>query len=195
MQTLIRLFLKGLATLVPIALTLAILIWLGGIAEQGMGAVLAWLLPDGLYIPGMGVVAGLALVIGVGVLSHNWLFQRIFDLGESLLNRLPLVKTVYRAIKDFVDYFSQDKDASLKTVVQVRHPDLPISMIGFVTREDFSQLPFGSSNEIAVYLPMSYQIGGYTLILPRAWVTPLDIPFEDAMRLVVTGGVARQAQD
>ena len=195
LQTLIRLFLKGLATLVPIVLTLAILIWLGGMAEQGMGAALAWLLPEGLYIPGTGLVVGLALVIGVGILSQNWLFQRIFDLGESLLNRLPLVKTVYRAIKDFVEYFSHSKDANLKKVVQVRHPDLPVSMIGFITREDFSQLPFGSQHEVAVYLPMSYQIGGYTLILPREWITPLDIPFEDAMRLVVTGGVARQAQD
>lgn len=195
MQTIIRLFLKGLATIVPIALTLAILVWLGGIAEQGMGAVIAWLLPDSLYLPGMGLILGLALVVGVGLLSQIWLFRRIIDLGEAILDRLPLVKTVYRAIKDFVDYFSQGDGAALQKVVKVRHPDLPVTMIGFVTREDFSRLPFGEQGEVAVYLPMSYMIGGYTLILPRDWVEPLDMSFEDAMRLVITAGVSRKARD
>lgn len=194
MQTIIRLFLKGLATLIPIALTLAILIWLGGIAEQGMGAVIAWVLPESMYVTGMGVIAGLGIVIGVGILSQIWLFRRIIDLGEAILDRLPLVKTIYRAIKDFVDYFSHS-ETGIKKVVKVNHPDLPITMIGFVTREDFSQLPFGEKGEVAVYLPMSYQIGGYTLILPREWVEPLDMRFEDAMRLVITAGVARKAAD
>jgi uncharacterized membrane protein len=64
--------------------------------------------------------------------------------------------------------------------------------IGFVTRDDASELGLGPAAEgtIAVYFPMSYQIGGYTLLLPRDRVEPLDIPIETAMRLVLTGGMS-----
>lgn len=192
MQTVIRLFLKGLAALIPIALTVAILVWLAGMAERGMGALIRLILPDEAYITGMGLVAGVALVLVVGLLSQVWLFKRFFDMGEAVLDRMPLVKTVYRAIKDFVDYFDNGGRKPQK-VVKVSHPDLPVTMLGFVTREDFDGLPFGSEDEIAVYLPMSYQIGGYTLILPRSWVEPVDMSFEDAMRMILTAGVSRQS--
>jgi uncharacterized membrane protein len=64
--------------------------------------------------------------------------------------------------------------------------------IGFVTRDDGGELGLGPATEgtIAVYFPMSYQIGGYTLLLPRDRVEPLDIPIETAMRLVLTGGMS-----
>jgi uncharacterized membrane protein len=66
--------------------------------------------------------------------------------------------------------------------------------MGFVTREDFSRLPVQLSMDdpVAVYLPFSYQIGGYTLFLPRSCLTPVDMPFEEAMKLVLTGAVARE---
>lgn len=192
MQILIRLFLKGLAALIPIVLTVAILLWLAGMAESGMGKLIRLMLPDEAYVTGMGLIAGMAVVIIVGLLSQMWLFKRVFDLGESVLDRMPLVKTVYRAIKDFVDYFDSG-NKKLQKVVKVRHPDLPVTLLGFVTREDFEGLPFGDASEIAVYLPMSYQIGGYTLILPRSWVEPVDMSFEDAMRMILTAGVSRQS--
>lgn len=191
-QTLIRLFLKGLAALVPIVLTVAILVWLAGMAEAGMGRLIRLVLPEDFYVPGMGLLAGVALVVIVGLLSQLWLFKRLFDLGEEVLNRMPLVKTVYRAIKDFIDYFGGDGKEPRK-VVRVTHPELPITMLGFVTREDFRDLPFGGEDEIAVYFPMSYQIGGYTLFIPRDWAEPLDMGFEDAMRLILTAAISRRS--
>lgn len=192
MQTLIRLFLKGLAALVPIVLTVAILVWLAGMAEAGMGRLIRLVLPEDAYVPGMGLLAGLAVVVMVGLLSQLWLFKRLFDLGEGVLNRMPLVKTVYRAIKDFIDYFGGDGKGPRK-VVRVAHPELSIAMLGFVTREDFRDLPFGGEGEIAVYFPMSYQIGGYTLFIPRDWAEPVNMSFEDAMRLILTAAISRHS--
>lgn len=194
MQNLIRLFLKGLATLIPIVLTVAVLGWLASMAETGMGRLIRLVVPDGVYLPGMGLVAGVAIVIAVGILSQLWLFRQLLGLGEAVLNRMPLVKSVYRAIKDFVDYFNTDGRQPQK-VVRVTHPELPITMLGFVTRESFEDLPFGEPGEVAVYFPMSYQIGGYTLIIPRDWVEPLDMSFEDAMRLILTAAVSRRPED
>lgn len=189
-----KLFLKGLAVVIPTALTLAILWWMAAGAERLMGSILTFTLPAGWYVPGMGLVSGLVLVVLIGLLSHILIFQKLFNLGETILNRLPLVKTIYTAIKDFIDYLNPDKDSDMSKVVLVQLPGQSFQLIGFVTREQFADLPFTptAKDPVAVYMPMSYQIGGYTLFLPRSALTPLDIPFEQAMRLVLTGAVSQK---
>lgn len=191
MNTLGKLFLKGLVVVIPVGLTLAILWWFAREAEQMLGGLLARFLPDGWYIPGMGVVSAVAITILVGLLTHVILFQKLFALGDTLLHRLPLVKTIYSAIKDFIGYLSPDSQIGLSKVVLVKIPGQEFEQLGFVTREDFSRLPMQLTVEdpIAVYLPMSYQIGGYTLFLPRSCLTPLDLSFEEGMKLVITGTI------
>ncbi len=196
MNALGKLFLKGLAVVIPLTLTVAILWWLAGSAERLLGGLLLRFLPQGWYIPGMGLIAGLAITMLIGLLSHVLLFQKLFTYGEDLLNRLPLVKTIYTAIKDFVGYFSPGSKAAMSKVVLVRIPGQEFEQIGFVTREDFERLPMQLSIEdpVGVYLPMSYQIGGYTLFLPRSAVTPIEMSFEEGMKLVLTGGVSRDPE-
>ena len=193
MNALGKLFLKGLAVVIPITLTLAILWWMATSAEQLMGTVLKFTLPAGWYVPGMGLVSGIALITLIGLLSHVLVFQKLFNLGEAIFHRLPLVKTIYIAIKDFIGYLNPNKDSELGKVVMVQLPGQSFHLLGFVTREQFDDLPFSPSAEdpVAVYMPMSYQIGGYTAFLPRSCLTPLDIPFEDAMKLVLTGSVTQ----
>ncbi len=197
MNALGKLFLKGLAVVIPIALTLAILWWMAAGAERLMGAVLKFTLPSGWYVPGMGLVSGLALITLIGLLSHVLIFQKLFNLGDAIFHRLPLVKTIYIALKDFIGYLSPDKESEMGKVVMVQLPGQSFQLIGFVTREQFDDLPFTPTAEdpVAVYMPMSYQIGGYTLFLPRSCLTPLDMSFEDAMRLVVTGAVTKQREE
>ena len=196
MNALGKLFLKGLAVVIPVALTLAILWWTATGAEQLMGTILKFTLPSGWYVPGMGLVSGLALIALIGLLSHVLIFQKLFNLGEAIFHRLPLVKTIYTAIKDFIDYLNPDKDSEMGKVVMVQLPNQSFQLLGFVTREQFDDLPFTPAAEdpVAVYMPMSYQIGGYTLFLPRSCLTPLDIPFEQAMKLVLTGSVTKDRE-
>lgn len=197
MNALGKLFLKGLAVVIPVALTLAILWWMAAGAEQLMGAILKFTLPEGWYIPGMGLVSGLVLIALIGLLSHVLVFQKIFNLGETIFHRLPLVKTIYTAIKDFIGYLNPEKGNEMGKVVLVQLPGQSFQLMGFVTREQFADLPFTPAAEdpVAVYMPMSYQIGGYTVFIPRNCLTPLDIPFEQAMRLVLTGAVTKQRED
>ncbi|MBY6205321.1 DUF502 domain-containing protein [Halomonas denitrificans] len=190
-QRIVRLFLKGLATIIPIALTLLIVFWLAGLAERGVGAMIQWVLPEDLYVRGMGLVGGVLIVIAIGLLSQVWLFRKLIDLGEALLDRLPLVKPVFRATKDFVDYFSGD-ERKFDQAVLVRHPELGVAMMGYVTREDFTDLPFGVEGEVCVYLPLSYQVAGYMVIVPKDWLEPVDMPFDESLRLILTAGMARR---
>ena len=194
MNTLGKLFLKGLAVVIPVALTLAIVWWMASVAEQMLGGLLVWLLPEGWYVPGMGLVSAIALIFLVGLLSHVIIFQKLFEWGEALFNRLPLVKSIYSALKDFIAYLSPGSENAFGTVVLVQLPGQDCQLLGFVTREQFDDLPLAPAAEdpVAVYMPMSYQIGGYTMYLPKSALTPVDISFEDAMRLAITGGVTRK---
>jgi len=191
-QRLVRLFLKGLVTIIPIVLTLLIVLWLGNMAEDGVGFLIKLVLPEDWYLPGMGLVGGIAVVIAIGLLGQVWLVRRLIDLGEGILDRMPLVKSVFRATKEFVDYFSSDNESRFGQAVMVRFPEPGFGMLGFVTREDFSELPFGGADEVAVYLPMSYQIAGFTVFVPRDWLEPVDLPFDESVRLILTATMSRR---
>jgi uncharacterized membrane protein len=140
----------------------------------------------------MGLIAGLAIVFGVGLLMHAYLVQRLFASGEQLLYRMPLINTVYRAIRDFFDYFSPTTKKEFEQVVAVSIGDTGMQVIGFVTQAIPERLPkdFQGEDSILVYLPLSYMIGGYTVLLPRSAVRPLDMSMEEAMRFTLTAGVA-----
>jgi len=194
-NTLGKLFLQGLAVIIPVSLTLAILWWMARGAEQFLGGILMAVLPPGWYIPGLGVASAVVITIFIGLMTHILIFQKLFAIPDAIFKRLPLVKTIYTAFKDFVDYLNPDSKVGMSKVVLVKLPDQEYQMVGFVTREDFSRLPLDLSIEqaIAVYLPMSYMVGGYTLFLPRSCLTPVDMSFEDGMKLVLTGAVSRDA--
>ena len=141
MNTIGTLFLKGLAVVIPVSLTLAILWWMARGAEQFLGGMLMRILPEGWYLPGMGVVSAIAATILIGLLTHVILFQRLFAIGDTILQRLPLVKTIYSALKEIIGYLSPDSQVAMSKVVLVKIPGQDFEQLGFVTREDFSRLP------------------------------------------------------
>lgn len=192
MSTLGKTFFSGLVAILPIVITLAILYWLGTTAESALGGLIKFLIPNVLYIPGMGLLAGIALVFVMGLLLRAWMFRRLFEWGEQLLNHIPLVKTVYGAVRDLMSFVSESKNKQFNRVVLVSLPGTDMKLVGFVTREDFHGLPaqLGGNGVVAVYLPMSYMIGGYTVMLPQDRLEPLDMSLEDAMRYTVTAGMS-----
>lgn len=184
---------RGLVAMLPAVLTLYILFWLVRSAETVLGGMLEVLLPEGWYLPGMGLLTGLIVIFLFGLALNAFLVRRLLDLSEELMNHIPLVKTLYGSLKDFVGFFATKREAHFNQVVTVdlNFGGTPMRMIGFVTRSDFSDLPegIGSEGEIAVYLPLSYQIGGYTVIVPRTAVKPVNMSTHRAMGFIVTGGM------
>ncbi|PLX86160.1 MAG: hypothetical protein C0617_02025 [Desulfuromonas sp.] len=191
-----RNILTGVVTILPVVLTLYILYWLAVSAESVLGGMIRWILPEGLYWPGMGLAAGLAVVFVVGLLMHTDMVQRIFARGEELFYHMPIVKSVYRAIRDFIDYFSPAAKAEFKQVVAVTIGKTGMEVIGFVTQPVPERLPedFRGEDSVLVYLPLSYMIGGYAVLTPRSAVRPVNMTLEEAMRFTLTAGVtAKQA--
>jgi uncharacterized membrane protein len=188
--TLGRIFVTGLLTLIPAVATLYLLVWLIGGIDRMFGKPLRWLMPDEEYLAGMGIIAALALVFGVGLLMHGVLFRKIFRRIERAMLSVPLVRSVYGAMKDLLGLFGQHKDPALQ-VVSLTMPGTGWRVLGFVTRSDFADLPpgVGTPAEVAVYLPMSYQVGGYTVIVPREAIKPVEMSREEAMKFILTAGL------
>lgn len=186
-----RNIITGFITLLPVVLTLYLLYWLAVSAESALGGLMRLALPDTLYWPGMGLIAGLGVVFVVGLLMHTYVVQRLFAIGEQILYRIPVTKSIYGAIRDFFDYFSPSRKKELEQVVSVMIGNSGMQVIGFVTQEIPERLPEGFREEgsILVYLPLSYMIGGYAVLVPRSAVRPLDISMEEAMRFTLTAGV------
>lgn len=195
MKKIMRKFLAGLATILPVMITVYLLYWLAASAEKSLGRLIKLVLPEGWYWPGMGIAAGLLLIFLIGLLMLSWGVRWLFAWAERIVFKIPLIKTVYGAVRDLIGFITQGKDSGLRQVVAVTIGDNNIQLIGFVTREDLAGLPkeVGGRNKIAVYLPMSYQLGGYTVIVPRSAVKPVDMSLEEATRFVLTGGVATES--
>ena len=192
MKSIGRILLKGLLTILPIGLTLYFIYWLGVAAESLLSGTLKWLLPNGFYRPGMGLIAGFLVLFIVGLLVNAYVVRRVFGFGESLLLRIPVVKTVFAAIRDLTGLIrGGDAGRELERVVLVNVG--PGKVLGFVTQEN-AIIPGVDTDEplVAVYLLMSYQIGGYTLYVPRNRIEPTDLSVEVAMRIVLTGGLQSQ---
>lgn len=186
-----RTFLTGLVTIVPITVTLYVLVWLATSAESLLGRVIRYFLPERYYWPGMGLLVGILLIFSVGILMRAWAVRRVFAYSEAMLYRLPLIKSIYGAIRDFLGFFSESKKDNFRQVVKVNIGETGMHLIGFVTRSNFNDLPdtIGTHNTVAVYFPMSYQIGGYTVMMPRSAIEPVNMTMEEAMKFVVTAGM------
>ncbi len=195
MRFISRNMITGLVTILPVFLTLYLLYWLAVSAESAMGGLVRWLFPQSPYWPGMGVVAGLLGMFLLGLLMHTYVVQKVFEKGEQLLYHMPLIKSVYRAIRDFFDYFSPVSKKEFEQVVAVTLSDNGLQVIGFVTQADSQNLPGGlkCEDQVLVYLPMSYMIGGYAVLVPRSAVEPVDLSMEEAMRFALTAGVTRSS--
>jgi len=194
MRRLWNTFLKGLAAVLPAVLTIYLVWWLGANAESILGGILRAILPPDWYWPGLGLIVSFAIVLIVGLLVDAYIVRRLFRLGENVLARIPVVKSIFAALKDFTRFLpAGEKRRDLKRVVIWRMGSA--RMIGFVTEENINPrlLPQPETDVVAVYFPMSYQLGGYTLYLPKSELEPTQLSVEEAMRLVLIGGVTASA--
>ena len=184
----------GFITIIPVALTVYLLYWLAVTSEDTMGAVLRWALPNAAYFPGLGVLAALLVMFIVGLMMKAILVRQLFALGEKILYQLPLIKTVYRAIRDLFDFFNPKQDGIGQAVAVTYNG---VEVIGFITQTDEQRLPesFRDQDKVLVYLPMSYMIGGFTLFVPKEHVRAIKMSMEEAMRFALTAGITGKKPD
>lgn len=186
--------LKGLATVLPVALTVYLVVSICRFVESSMHPLITWVIGEEAYWPGMGWLVGVALLFLIGLTVNAWLLKHFYVYGEKLIQNTPVVKSIYGALRDFTQFFFSDNaNNDTRKVVWVNWGN--VRVIGFVTRDNIADLPgigdsVGGEDLVAVYVPQSYQVSGITVYVARDQLQTIDIRPEDAMRLVLTAGVS-----
>ncbi|HCS27029.1 MAG TPA: hypothetical protein DIW43_06225 [Spongiibacteraceae bacterium] len=190
-------FLRGLFVLLPVVVSIQIALWMVTTVESWLAPPLKEVLGPG-YIPGMalGVMVALTVVIG---LSSRWpMADFIWGIPGRVLERLPVLKQLYGTLKDVMEIMGGDKFAD-EAVVMVELPNTETRLIGIVTvRNKGNGNTIASElddDHIAVYLPMSFQVGGYTIVVPKKYTRSLDLSPADALQLVLSGGVVSEDKE
>ncbi|MGQ9533021.1 MAG: DUF502 domain-containing protein [Desulfotomaculales bacterium] len=179
-------FLAGLAVILPITVTLYLLKLVLGFVDGLAGSVLA--LFTKRHIPGVGLISTVLVLLGVGVVATNVVGRRLVALWEGLLLRIPLVNTVYRTSKQVVDALWY-RERAFRRVVLVEYPRRGMWAVGFVTGETVRE---GNDAEkwLNVFVPTTPNpTSGFLLLLPPSEVVALDLPVEEGIKMVVSGGI------
>ena len=192
MKIIIKSLLKGLAIILPLVITIELLRWLLHTIETVLTPLLKLVLPAEWYLPGMAILGFLLVCIAIGYSSRwpnfNWLWQ----LPGKFLMKLPGTKQVYGILQDIIDVMS-GKNFTDGSVVMVKLPSSEIELIGIVTKHGGQSTDRMSSlmqeDQLAVFLPMAYNVGGYTIVIPRSCTRNIEMKPAEALQLVMSGGL------
>lgn len=184
----------GLLVVVPVGITIFILKFLFNFADGFLGPLIAKLVQiffgESEYIPGLGVVAGLLVIYCTGVLTANFLGRRLLTVSEDLLCRIPLVNSIYSSSKQVTKVFSSSgKDE--RRAVFVEFPSAGSYAIGFQTT---SLKSLEKSDFYSVFVPTAPNpTSGFILYVAARQVFPAPFGVEEAMKIIVSGGVVAPA--
>lgn len=193
MKQVAQTFGRGLLIVLPLLLTAYLVFWLARALDGMIAPVLEWL-PGVPSFPGLGLILALGLIYLVGFVMKADLVRKLWRWIESHFEKIPAIGSLYSSLRDLAGLFQRNPQEDVDRVVMVDTGQPLGKVMGFVTRERFDDLPkgIGDGKSVAVYLPMSYQLGGYTAIINRDQITPVDMPMDQAMRFALTAGVKTQ---
>ena len=182
-----RNFVAGFFVTVPLFISVAALIWIFDVVDGATTPLYDRLL--GRRIPGLGTLSTAAVIVLVGMLARNVIGRRVLARGETWLLKIPVFKTIYSPVKQLIAAFSPDNESSFKRVVLVEDPRRGYAL-GFQTREFTVDRGRGPETLLAVYVPTNNLYLGDIVIVERERAVFPDIPVEDGIRIVLTGGMA-----
>ncbi len=208
LKHLLRFASQGLVLVLPLLVTVWVVWWAIGLIENIFGRVLRFLLGNppweaeasvgflGLesiyYIPGIGFVLGLVTLILLGFVARLWLVREGLKIIERMVERIPLVKTIYGSVRDILGFMGGDETRAFSKVVLVSLPGCDYKLVGLVTREKLHEIPGLDmlTDRVAVYLSLSYNFGGMTVLVSPDDVEEIDMSVEDGLRFSLTAGVS-----
>jgi uncharacterized membrane protein len=181
-------FVNGLIVVTPVIVTCYIvgtaLWWLDVRLRLALEYVL------GTSYPGLGIAVGMAGIYAVGLLTRTWLFGVIVRAGEKVLARIPLVKSLYSAIRDLLQFLGGSHSASRGRPAVLSLKDGAGKMLCIRTQQEARSFIQGGEDLVPAYLPMSFQIGGFTVYVPREAVQEIEgMTVEELLKVAMTAGI------
>lgn len=199
MSSIRRWLLAGLLVLVPLAITLAVLNWIVSTLDQTLLILpMAWH-PDrllGFHIPGFGVLLTLGIVLLMGAVASNFLGNKLLMLGNALLRRIPIVRSIYSSVKQVSDTLFSENGNAFRKALLVQWPREGVWTIGFLTGlpggDVVNHLP---DDYLSVYVPTTPNpTGGYFVMLKKTECIELKMSVDEALTYVISMGVVVPAK-
>jgi uncharacterized membrane protein len=194
-RKLFQYFLQGILVMAPIAITIwaitTAFTFVDGILPDVLHFVFPTLMEDAAghikRIPGVGFALVILLVLFIGYISSSFIFGKVVEVFDQVLEKTPGIKFIYSTLKDFFEAFAGEKKKFTKNVL-ANVDDNDVWRVGFVTQEDMDD--FGLKDYVAVYVPMAYSVAGNVYIIPRQRVRAItNISATETMKFAVSGGV------
>ena len=190
-----RVLVAGVLVWVPLGITVILLRFLIGLADQTLGLIPPPYRPETLLdldrpIPGLGVVLSLVLLFLTGLVAANVVGKRIIGFWEAVLRRIPVVKTIYTAAKGFLEMVLSGQSGSFSRVLLIEYPRKGIYCIAFQTSSTVGQLAEHTPDSVCVFVPTTPNpTSGFLVVAPEKDLIELNMSVEDAIKLVVSVGV------
>lgn len=195
MKNIGRTFLIGFSILLPVIISIQLVVWLISTLESWLRPLWLLLLPEAWYLPGFAIVSFFLVATLIGMSAHLPGISHVWKMPGRLLEKMPLVSTIYGIINDLLELLS-GKSFTDQAVVWVSFPGQDIKVLGIVTKtgtDKSSKLSkIIKDDEVAVYLPMSYQSGGYLVIVQQDRLERVDMEPGDALRLIMSAGLGKR---
>lgn len=189
-----RYFITGLLVLVPLVITVWVLKTLLGAMDQSLLLLPPQWRPEaqlGYYVPGVGALLTVLIVLVTGVVATNFFGRRILMFWEGLLARVPVVKSIYYSVKQVSDTLFSDSGEAFRKALLVQYPRQGCWTIAFQTGQPGGDVSNHLKGEyVSVYVPTTPNpTSGFFLMMPKADTIELDMSVDDALKYIISMGV------
>lgn len=197
-------FLAGTLTVVPVAVTALLLNFLFANVDPIFQPLIIWLIDlvpflkgRVTYIPGFGILMTILFIFLVGVFVTNIIGQKLMLLGERILDKIPLVRSIYSSSKQLMQAVSLTSNDGFQKVILIEYPRRGLWVIGFVTCENKGEIQLLTKEKVVnVFIPTTPNpTSGFLLLVPQQDITPLSMTVEEGLKLVISGGIVTPATE
>ena len=194
MSALRKWFIAGLLVIVPLVITLGVLNWIIGTLDQTLAILPETWQPDrllGVHIPGFGVILTLVILLGVGCIASNFIGRKLVGWGDSLVRRIPVVRSIYSSVKQVSDTVFSDSGNAFRKAVLVQWPREGVWTVAFVTGTPNGEVAALLRDDyVSVFVPTTPNpTGGYFVLVRKSECIELDMSVDAALKYIVSMGV------
>ncbi|CAM3012458.1 DUF502 domain-containing protein [Legionella worsleiensis] len=189
-----RYLLAGLVVWLPILVTIGVLRFIIDLLDNTMALIPAAYQPEqllGIHIPGIGVVISLFLLIATGIFATNFFGQRLVSWGESLLARIPLVRSIYNAVKQVLNTVLSSNSDAFRKVLLIEYPRKGVWSIGFQTGSGYAEINEKTNEEmVSLFIPTTPNpTSGFLMMVPKKDAIELSMSVDEALKFIISLGV------
>lgn len=186
--------LTGLVVWLPILVTIGVLRFIIDLLDNTMALIPKSYQPEhllGLHIPGLGVVLSIILLVLTGVLAANYFAQRLFTWGESLLSRIPLVRSIYNTVKQIINTLLSSNGEAFRKVLLIEYPRKGLWSLAFQTGLATPEINTQVNDEmVSVFIPTTPNpTSGFLMMIAKKDVIELSMSIDEALKFIISLGV------